>query len=290
MHSESTISSIIHEVTEAICAIGKKFVNLPTNLRADDYILDNYRFNPYFNRCDGAFDGTHIPAFIPAAEQGPFRSRKGITQNILGVVGFDGLFHYSLPGWEGSAHDGRVLTHARTEGGFRIRPGHFYLADAGYKLTFYCLTPYRGTRYHLAEWARNNQAPQNKEELFNLRHASARNIVERDYGYIKQRFPILTGGFNKFSFEFQCKVWHACVILFNIVRGRQTDPDYFDNLEEYVDATNDFNDEIVDDVDEDDEDDNPDPAVSPKAWRNSIAQSMWDAYILYRNEHVEPYD
>lgn len=30
--------------------------------------------------------------------------------------------------------------------------------------------------------------PQNREELYNLRHASARNVVERIFGVVKRRF------------------------------------------------------------------------------------------------------
>ena len=33
--------------------------------------------------------------------------------------------------------------------------------------------------------------PRNKKELFNLRHASARNVIERIFGVLKQRFRIL---------------------------------------------------------------------------------------------------
>jgi hypothetical protein len=33
--------------------------------------------------------------------------------------------------------------------------------------------------------------PQNKEELFNLRHAQARNVVEQIFGVMKQRWEIL---------------------------------------------------------------------------------------------------
>ena len=34
--------------------------------------------------------------------------------------------------------------------------------------------------------------PSNKEELFNLRHSSLRNVVERTFGAWKKRFPILS--------------------------------------------------------------------------------------------------
>ena len=41
--------------------------------------------------------------------------------------------------------------------------------------------------YRLNNWSR----PQNKYELFNLRHAQARNIIERIFGVLKNRFQIL---------------------------------------------------------------------------------------------------
>ena len=44
------------------------------------------------------------------------------------------IFTFIHAGWEGSGHDGRVLNHALTKG-FTIRPGKFWLADAGYSLT-----------------------------------------------------------------------------------------------------------------------------------------------------------
>jgi hypothetical protein len=37
---------------------------------------------------------------------------------------------------------------------FMIPPGKYYLADAGFALCDTLLTPYRGIRYHLAEWGR----------------------------------------------------------------------------------------------------------------------------------------
>ena len=50
------------------------------------------------------------------------------------------------------------------------------------------LTPYRGQRYHLNDWSR---PPTNAEELFNMRHSSTRNVIERCFGLIKARWAIL---------------------------------------------------------------------------------------------------
>jgi len=58
----------------------------------------------------GAIDGTHVPANLPVEIQGKFRGRKEeITQNVLATITFDLKFIYVLAGWEGSAHDSRVL-------------------------------------------------------------------------------------------------------------------------------------------------------------------------------------
>jgi hypothetical protein len=58
-------------------------------------------------------DGTHVPVNVPVEIQGKFRGRKeGTTQNILAAITFDLKFIYVLAGWEGSAHDSRVLDDA----------------------------------------------------------------------------------------------------------------------------------------------------------------------------------
>ena len=58
----------------------------------------------------GAIDGTHVRAFVPIQIQGMFHGRKdGTTENVLTTTTFDLKFTYVLAGWEGSAHDSRVL-------------------------------------------------------------------------------------------------------------------------------------------------------------------------------------
>jgi DDE superfamily endonuclease len=84
-----------------------------------------------------------------------YRSRKGrISTNLLAACQFDLLFCYLLPGWEGSAADGRVFDHACRKD-FEIPSGIYYLADAGFPLCDALMTPYLGVRYHLKEWAQS---------------------------------------------------------------------------------------------------------------------------------------
>ena len=53
-----------------------------------------------------------------------------------------------MPGWEGSAHDTRVLQDAL---GADLKPdkGKYYLVDAVYGMRKGFLALYRGVRYHL---------------------------------------------------------------------------------------------------------------------------------------------
>jgi hypothetical protein len=78
-------------------------------------ILDDSKYYPYFNDYLGALDGTHILIHVPLEEQSRYRNRKGtLSQNVLAVCNFDMQFVFVLPGWEGSAHDGRVLSNAQS--------------------------------------------------------------------------------------------------------------------------------------------------------------------------------
>ncbi|XLU45786.1 hypothetical protein S245_040600, partial [Arachis hypogaea] len=76
----------------------------------------------------------------------------------------------------------------------------YYLGDAGFMLKFGILTPYRGVQYHLKEYSVRES--QNSKELFNHRHSSLRNVIERCFGVLKKRFLIITGDTEPYySFE-----------------------------------------------------------------------------------------
>ncbi|CAN1158149.1 hypothetical protein LINPERHAP2_LOCUS21969 [Linum perenne] len=63
--------------------------------------------------CLGALDGTHVKVRVNLQDQPRFRNRKGeVSINVIGVCNPDGQFMYCLAGWEGSAHDARVLRDA----------------------------------------------------------------------------------------------------------------------------------------------------------------------------------
>ena len=138
------------------------------------------------------------------------RNRKGyLSQNCLFICDFDFLFTYTLTGWDGSTADANLWNDAHTQD-LRMPQGRYLLADAGFGTSDALLVPFRGVRYHLKEWCQANQRyvlfcqltssdsvltfttrPCNREELFNLRHASLRNVIERIFGVLKHQFHVL---------------------------------------------------------------------------------------------------
>ncbi|KAL0399934.1 UNVERIFIED_CONTAM: hypothetical protein Sradi_2336700 [Sesamum radiatum] len=100
--------------------------------------------------------------------------------------------------------------------------GMYYLCDNGYANGEGFLTPYHGVRYHLKEWDRGGGGPQNARELFNLRHAAARNVIERSFGQLKTRWGILRSH-SYYSIDVQSRIVVACCLLHNYVRMEMPD-------------------------------------------------------------------
>ena len=268
-HSGSTISLVLHDVSESLLLVKDLFFKVPKQ-GDPPQVAGNPKFSPYFDDCIGALDGTHVGAIPPAEDYTSFRNRKkDITQNVLGVCNFDLTFSYVLCGWEGSAHDSRVLDDAKNKR-LPLPPGKFYLGDAGYALSSTCLTPYRGVRYHLKEWALGNRRPQNMKELYNLRHSSLRNAVERIFGVVKKRFPLIVT-MRSFDFSFQCDLIMCATMIHNFIRVNQPYEDEFFDADDVLDEP------VVDE---------PDVEIIGNAralnqWRDGIARAMWDDYIVH---------
>jgi DDE superfamily endonuclease len=60
-------------------------------------------------------------------------------------------------------------------------------------------------------------SPQNPQELFNLRHSSLRNAIERIFGILKKRFKTLTQQLE-FPFQIQVRLVKALCCIHNIIR------------------------------------------------------------------------
>jgi len=253
-----------------------EYVRLPSE---DDpippEIINNPKCYPFFQHALGALDGSHFHAFTTAEGRHAAWNRKGeITQNCLMACSFDLRFMYVCSGWEGSAADAHIYNDARLTD-FHIPCGKYYLADAGFASCDELLVPYRGTRYHLAEWGRADVRPKDKEELFNLRHSSARNVIECIFGVLKCRFKILCMA-PEYDMDIQARIPPALCTIHNFIRIH--DPEELENTEEdvsYDDNVSGHTGELAPGP--------PDRAARVRAnerW-DEIAQAMWVSYLEY---------
>lgn len=181
---------------------------------------------PFLKDCVGAIDGTLVYVSVKGedrsreGQEGAYRCRKGfLATNALGCVDFDMKFRLVYLGWEGTAYDVTGFNSTRRKGLFRTRRGRFWSADTGYTQADgyggQVLALYMSVRYHLQERRKGKQRPQNMKELFNLRHAKLRNVIERVYGVFKKRFRIFQTARNGFSLKTQNKLIIACSTIHN---------------------------------------------------------------------------
>jgi hypothetical protein len=241
-------------------------------------------YYPWFKDCIRAVDGTHIPVSPPENEKSVFRDRNGnLTQNVLAICNFDMKFTDLLVGWEGSVADSTLWIEGQRSGAVYIPDGKYVLGDAGFPNCDLCLTPYRGVRYHLQEWARGNKKPQNKEELYNLRHSRLRNVVERIFSVVKARFKILVRA-RKFKMRAQTRVVSALCVLHNIlVNIREEGPSSI--------LVEDHNDEDGEDLSQNQRIGQGYHITRGESARSSrrrdeIAEAMWDDYVTRRGSRA----
>ncbi|CAI9295162.1 unnamed protein product [Lactuca saligna] len=188
---KSTTSRCFHRVLRSVIALESLYIQQPQGDVVPKEIQEKKRFFPYFKNCVRAIDGTHVRVKVPNRDASRYRGRKCYpTINVFATCSFDLKFTYVLTGWEGTASDSRVLKNALNRDDKLVIPnGRYYLVDVGLPHSTILMAPYRGVRYHLKEYS--TRTPQNARELFNLRYTSLRNAIERAFGVLKRRFPII---------------------------------------------------------------------------------------------------
>ncbi|KAH6801111.1 nuclease HARBI1-like protein [Perilla frutescens var. hirtella] len=143
-----------------------------------------------------------------------------IPDKIQEIIRFMPFFKfiYVLSGWEGSTHDSKLLSDALSRrNGLQVPQGKYFLVDCGFANRCQFLAPLRGVRYHLKDFGGQGRHPRNASELFNLRHASLRNVIERIFGVFKSRFTIFKTA-PPFPFQTQAELVLACAGLHNFLR------------------------------------------------------------------------
>lgn len=219
-HSTQVIHKCFYEVLNAMMLFAREMIVPTSSNGTTDTTKRHRRLNDIFSGAIGALDGTLVHAVVPDDQQARFRVRgkDECYQNVLGICDFDMIFTFVWAGYEGITHDSRILKEVafNPTSGFPFPPSDkYFLCDAAYTNTRGFLTPYRNTRYCLADF-RQDQAL-SKKERFNHAHAQLRNVIERAYGVLKARFPILNQ-MAPYPFSMQRDIVIACFAVHNFIR------------------------------------------------------------------------
>ena len=100
-------------------------------------------------------------------------------------------------------------------------------------------------RYWLGDF--EQQRARNNKEKFNHAHAKLRNVIERSFGILKARFPILKR-MPPFPLATQRNIIVACFALHNFIRKQGLSDEYF---AKYNDPTASFRNNNRDEYDDD---------------------------------------
>ncbi|XP_020242787.1 protein ALP1-like [Asparagus officinalis] len=183
----------------------------------------------------------------------------------MAACSFDHTFLYVAAGWEGSASDMSVLRATLEDGKFNV--------PEGYANTSKFITPYRGSRYHLGDFAnRTTRAYRDTKDKYNHRHAQLRNAVKKAWGILKQRFKILKVAVP-FPYKTQVKIVVACCVLHNFIARHQGNDKYFNMLNGL---------EMNEDENEVEEEEDPqymvgaDESLRGEQLHNRIALQLWN--------------
>ncbi|XP_066596248.1 putative nuclease HARBI1 [Prorops nasuta] len=227
--SKSSAQIIVPKVLNAIAALHEDFIKLPfeTNsiLRTQN---ENFQLAG-FPRTIGAIDCIHVRIQSYGGDHSEiFRNRKGsYSINVQAIVNSKLEILDVVARWPGATHDATIFDNSCIK--VRFESGEFgsgvILGDSGYPCLPYLLTPLH-----------NPKIP--AEVLYNEAHIRTRSMVERCFGVLVRRFPILSMGSRFSTPERTLPMIIACVVLHNIHRlsidVENFDQDVFGNIDREI--------------------------------------------------------
>ncbi|XP_035540302.1 uncharacterized protein LOC118344256 [Juglans regia] len=194
-HSSETINRHVKTVMRALHQLGRTVIRRTENDGVHPYITENPHNYPRFEKCLGAMDGTMINARAPSRLSNAYRNHHGqIAQNVLCLCDFNMKFTYVYIGWE----------------------GYYYLVDSAFPCIEKFMPPYPRERYHRSDHYSGRQF-RGYKDYFNFRHSSLRNIIERTFALLNNRFQILSA-MPRYRPTWQGMLVTACCTLHNLIR------------------------------------------------------------------------
>lgn len=228
--SQATVSRTVTAVIESIVAQSNYWIKFPSTnnelMDAKQLWQSKYRFPTAI----GAVDCTHIGILKPNRHGDEYVNRKGQpTLNVQATCDAREMFTSVDVSWPGSVHDSRIWRNSQTRVHLQNKTNAVLLADDGYGIEPWLMTPFR------------NPAP-GPELNYNKLLKKERVIIERCFGQLKRRFPILQY-VCRVKLENVPKIIVACIVLHNVAKTLK-DIDFEAPEEEVPEEDDNDNDEV----------------------------------------------
>jgi hypothetical protein len=165
----------------------------------------------------GALDCTHIRILKPGRHGDEYINRRGAASiNVQATCDGGERFTSGDAEWPGSVHDSRIWKNS-VVGKFMMnsRTDALLLGDEGYGIAPWLMTPFKDPK-------------QPTEQCFNCLFTKERVIIERCFGQLKRRFPILQERV-RLNLQNVPSVIVACFVLRNVAKYVQDPDDFLEN-------------------------------------------------------------
>ncbi|CAH2009341.1 unnamed protein product [Acanthoscelides obtectus] len=200
---KSTACRIVKSVISIFASLAAEYIHMPNTQEEIAEVKRKFHTIAKFPRVTGAIDCTHVKIISPGGANAEyFRNRKGyFSINVQVVFDPNLLIKNIVARWPGSTHVQTILNNSSIKAQFENnRFGNSVML--GYALKKYLITPIINPTTEV-------------EQVFNESQIKSRNPVERSFGVLKRRFPVLSLGI-RLSLETAQTLIVACAVLHNI--------------------------------------------------------------------------
>lgn len=206
---QTTVCKTIWFVAKKIAEKAKKWIKFPHNTESFEKEKNLWQKKFRFPSAIGAIDCTHVAIKRPSQFRDEYVNRKGVTTfNVQATCNASEIFTSVDCRWAGSVHDARIWRNSQIRSLLdENQCGAILLGDEAYPLTPWLMVPFR-------------QPETTAQKSYNILHTKERVIIERVFGQIKQRFPILQSKIRMTTNRVPTLII-ACFTLHNVAKYLQ---------------------------------------------------------------------
>jgi hypothetical protein len=228
---QTTVCKTIKEVLPKIMEKAHLWIHFPSTATEMEIAKEDWQ-TVYRMPCTiGAIDCTHVRIEKPRGEfEDEFINRKGFASiNVQATCNALEKFTSVDVQWPGSVHDSRIWRNSKISQ--TMKPYNaVLLGDEGYPISQWLITPFRQPNTH-------------QERNFNKIFTKERVIIERCFGQLKRRFPILHYKVRLDLVKIPSTIV-ACFVFHNIAKNL-CDIDDFPEITDNCDTNSEVNAEDV---------------------------------------------